>query len=308
MLTIQEVGTEILGNNPRKFYVLGGPEYGIKKKYINHLAEFYHQPIKESPSVHDIINLMSVRHIIPLQPMVYVIRYDEDFISRLNDVYANTIQKTNIIGTIICLIDDEKQLSKCAKYLPNNTVSIDPVNPKFLEKYLKSDYPELDVKFINWIIKIATDYNQAYNMCGCINILDDAAKLKLTEASITQLFGHEYSSTEKQLQLGVAARNFKYLLDVVATYDDDLDKIYYTCLQTMIELDKLMDNPKTDSPLKPYVKLWTRQDVYYMFMNTYKELQDSRSRTTDVQNSLIYLFGLLQFKNIPSPEVMEWNS
>ena len=42
MLSVQDVGTQILGGNPGKFYVLCGTEYGIKKKYIDVLNSYYH--------------------------------------------------------------------------------------------------------------------------------------------------------------------------------------------------------------------------------------------------------------------------
>ena len=38
MLSIQEVGLSILGDSPKKFYILGGSEYGIKDKYIEILV------------------------------------------------------------------------------------------------------------------------------------------------------------------------------------------------------------------------------------------------------------------------------
>ena len=94
-------------------------------------------------------------------------------------------------------------------------------------------------------------------------------------------------------------------MKVIENYDGDGDRILYAVLQTMIELDKLLDNSHIQSDLKPYIKLWTREDVYYMFMNSYLELQKLRSTSSyDVKNSITYLIGLLPFQRIPAPEVM----
>ena len=82
MLTIQEVGTEILTHNPRKLYVMVGQEYGVKMKYVDILAEYYGKK-EEMSSMSDVINIMNTKHIIPLQPAVYIVRYDESFISCL---------------------------------------------------------------------------------------------------------------------------------------------------------------------------------------------------------------------------------
>lgn len=304
MLSIQEVGSEVLGNNPRTFYAFCGTEYGIKKKYIDHLSNLYGN-IKEVKTVNEILSTMSTKHLIPLTPCVYVIRYDDTFISSLNDKTAEKIKNTKIVGTIVCLYEDMKHLTKLEKFLPEFTVSIDPVNPQFLCKYLKNDFPELPERIINIVVTISSDYNQAHNMCYCLNLLDSFTLTSLNEYSISQLVGHQFESTEKQIQLGVASRNFKYLINVIDRYDDDSDRVLYTILQTMIELDKLLDNPKASSDLKDYIKVWSRADVYYMFMHTYDAIKKSRSSASvDPSRILIQLFGLLQFNPIPSLEVM----
>ena len=50
MLTIQELGLQILQHNPLKFYVFGGSEYGIRMRYIEELKNYYGECI-ESPDV-----------------------------------------------------------------------------------------------------------------------------------------------------------------------------------------------------------------------------------------------------------------
>ena len=40
-MTIQEAGTQILNDNPGKFYIFCGEEYGIKFRYIEKLKQHY---------------------------------------------------------------------------------------------------------------------------------------------------------------------------------------------------------------------------------------------------------------------------
>ena len=304
MLSVQEIGTQILNKTPGKFYVLGGTEYGIKEKYISILKDHYGKQI-ESPTVQDVFSMMGKKHIVPLEPAVYVIRYDEAFVSSLSDATATKIENLNIIGTIVCLYEAPKHVTKLDKYLPKYTASIDAVSPQFVAKYLHSDYPKLADRFINLAVQACDNYSQAKNMCRCMNEVVPEKLYGMSDSDIVKLFGCSDVSTELQIRAGVASRNFKYLLELAAKYSDDADRILYAILQTMIELDKAMDSPHAQSDVRQYLKLWTREDIYYMFMNTYEELYKLRSMSSyDVNNTLVYLFGLLKFNRIPSPEVM----
>lgn len=304
MLTIQDIGLQILGDNPGKFYVFGGCEYGIKEKYISILREKYGNQV-ESSSVKEVIAMLGKKHIIPLQPAVYVIRYDENFVSEISELLANKILKLKFDGTVICLYESSKHVSKIDKYLPNNTVTIDSVSPQFISKYLHADFPKLGDRFINIAVQHGDNYNQSRNMCRCMSSVSSDSLDKLSDEDIAFLFGCSDVSTEAHIRLGVAARQFKYLMDNLENYEDDADRVLYAILQTMIELDKVLDNSRIQSDIKQYAKNWTREDIYYMFMNTYEELKNSRSSSGyNIHLSLTYLFGLLQFRPIPSPEVM----
>ena len=305
MLSVQEVGTQILGGTPGKFYVLGGVEHGVKEKYIAILEQHYGNKI-ESPTVQELISMMSKKHIVPLQPTVYVVRYDESFVSSLSDATAKKIESTNIIGTIVCIYESPKHLTKLDKHLPNYTASIDAVSPQFIEKYLHTDFPKLPDRLIKAAVDMSTDYGQAKNICRCMSQVSPESLFSKSDEELAKLFGCNDTSTEAQVRKGIASRQFKYLVGVVEKYPEDADRILYAILQTMIELDKLLDNSRAQSDIRDFVKLWTREDVYYMFMNTYSELNKLRSMSSyDTNNSLIYPFGLLKFERIPSPEVMK---
>ena len=95
-------------------------------------------------------------------------------------------------------------------------------------------------------------------------------------------------------------------MKIVDDYEGSYDTILYTMLQTMIELDKLMDNSKTQSDLREYLKGWTREDVYYMFMHIYNTLIKLRSAgSMDGYRLVIQLITLLQFRPILTTEVIE---
>lgn len=303
MLTIQDLGMQILNHTPQKFYIFGGTEYGIKMRYLEEIEKHYGEA-EEHTSVADLLNLMSTRHIIPLSPKLYVVRYDEVFQSQISEKLANKIKHCNILGTIVCIYSSPKVVTKMDKYLPEYTATIDAVSPQFVFKYLKSDFPDLPDRLINVALKCSTDYGQAKSICNSMTF-DVVNIRKLQDTEIERIFGYQTLSTQTQIRQGIAARNFNYLLDVVSRYDGELDNILYSILQTMVDMDKLMTSKFGNSDIRDYVKLWKPQDVYYMFMHAYSELKKLRSNSSyDVSNSLIYLFGLLKFQSIPSIEEM----
>lgn len=304
MISIQDVGKQILTGNPGKFYVMVGSEYGIKSRYIQTLKDHYGDQI-ESESVADVLNMMKTKRMIPLKPALYVIRYDENFLSSLDDHTQEYIQSIKIAGTVVCIYEQSKQANKLDKYLPDLTVSVDAVNPQFLSKYLHSDFPKLPDRFINIAVNSAANYNQAKNMCRSMQNVSTEELYKLSDNEIASLFGCVDATTEHEIKIGIASRNFAHLSNLIDNYEGDVDILFYAILSTMLELEKLMCNKFNQSDIKEYVNRWTKADVYYMFMNTYNEIKKIRSSSIlDMKSNLIYLISLLQFKQIPSPEAM----
>ena len=304
MRTIQEVGIEILNNQPASIYIFGGQEYGIKKKYLTMLKDFYKDSV-ECAAFSDIISIMSTKQIIPLQPKLYIVRYDEVFVSELNEKVASRIKSLNVKGTVACLYEDEKHLAKLDKFLPEYTVRIDEVSTQFKIKYLHSDFHGVPDKFIELAASYGANYNESYNICAAMHTVQPELLFALSDADIMKLFGKSDAVVENQIKTGVASRNFTYLVSLLENYED-LDSLYYTILSTMIEMEKVLSNSRASSSLREYGKRWQMIDVYNMFMNTYAELQNSRSRASgDTYNSLLYLFSLLKFEQIPSLEYMK---
>lgn len=293
-----------MSDSPKQFYVVGGSEYGIKDKYIDILTQFYGKK-EEYPSVLALVEFLSVKHIIPVKPCLYVIRYDESFANAVSQDTARKIKSLKFKGSIFCIYEDPKFISKIDKYLPESTCILEPVNIKYIEKYLHSDFPKLDDRSIKIAAQCATSYGHARTICKSMIYADPTSLAKMSEVQLRNLFGCSDVSDESAIQQAIAARNFVYAVKLLDKYEGNIDNIIYTVLQTMIELEKVLTSKYSSSDLKDYAKVWKIEDVYHMFMNAYAELEKLRSNTSsDAKSSLIYLFGLLTFKDIPSVEVM----
>ena len=303
MRTIQEVGLEIYNKAPAKFYVFTGIEIGIKEKYLNMIADIYGVK-SEVDTVESAFAVFKRKQLIPLSPKLYVVRYDDSFLSSLTDKAADMIDKLNIIGTVVLIYETDKQVKKVTQYLDKFCVSIDTVSPNFVERYLHSDFPGIADRFVKLAVAHTSNYGQAQNMCRSMRASNQAELFKLTDDQIVSLFGYNNKSTENQIKHGVASRNFRALLSVVSDYDGDVDTILYTILSTLIELEKIIDRNYSDSEPQPYVKYWKLEDIYYMFMNTYDKLKQLRSMpVADPKNLLVSLIALLPYSSIPSEEV-----
>lgn len=302
MLSIQDVGLSILGDNPGKFYILGGSEYGIKDKYIE-ILESKIGPKLEYDTVAEVVSLMTTYHLIPLEPQVYVVRYDKDFVSNAAKEYADIILSLNIIGTLVLIYEDDKDLKKLDKVFPDNTASINAIDEKHMCKYLKSDFPDLDKKTIEYVAKLATNYYHAKNICRCLFAIQD--KITLSEKQIIALFDIKTICSTDELQIAIASRSFKDLTYIAEHYESDPQTILYQILRVMIELDKCFDGKYVNSLIKKYAKNWTRADVYYMFQHTYDAIKSLRSGcTVDIQDMIVYLGALMKFKEVPSMRLL----
>lgn len=303
MLGIQDIGLSIMGDSPKKLYILGGVEYGIKDRYIEILVSKIGPKI-EYPNVLDVVSLMSKNHIIPLQPQVYVVRYDKAFVSQANSELANRILSLDIIGTLVLIYEDEKDLKKLDKVFPDNTASIDPIHVTHLIKYLKSDFPKLDERSIKAVAQHSDNYFRAKNICRCLNALN--GKAVLSEQQIVALFDIQTNYSNQDIQVAVASRNFNALVYIAEHYDGDPQNILYQILRVMVELDKIHSSKYSNSPLKQYAKNWTAPDIYYMFNHTYGAIKSIRSGyTVEILDLITYLGALMVFKNIPEVRLLK---
>ena len=303
MISIQDLGISILSDSPKPLYFIGGDEYGVKQKYIAHLMQLYGEKV-EYGRIADVATLMNSRHLIPLKPKLYIVRYDEVFVSQIQSL-STKLKPDKIIGTLVCLYSDSKHIDKIDKYFPEYTGVIDAVNPKFIEKYLTSDFPELDAKSIHLATQISANYSQALNVCRSLSNANPAKLAAMTEGSIAHTFGYVDDFTDNQFQHAVASRNFVTALRIVDGYQGDLDTLVYSILQTMIEMEKVLTSKYSNSEFNNYKSLWKLEDVFYLFDNAYHALAELRSNTaTNAYSTIVYLLGLFTFATVPSKEVM----
>ena len=301
MLSIQEVGTEILTNSPRKFYAMLGSEYGVKCRYLETLKAHYGAQI-EVESVSAALKIMSTKQIIPMKPALYVVRYDDKFVSEMNESTSAEIDRCNVRGTIVCLYENPKNEQKFEKYLSKYSVTIGAVAPQFMKNYLRSDFPKISDRWIDLAVAVAANYGQARLFCQGIVCTQGSVDFDhMTDDEVSRMFGYTSVRTSDQLKLGVAARNFPYLLSWLDSYEGDADAVLYDILSTMIELDKGKRRKSANSMFKACLQQWTFEDIYNMFMCTFEVLSKFRSiSVSEPRNMLIFLFALLSFSAIPS--------
>lgn len=305
MRSIQEVGIEILSGTPQKFYCFVGTEYGIKQRYIDILASKYDNDVIEYDSVDAVLRLMSHKHIIPLSPAVYVVRYDTSYISTLDDKSKDQIARCNIIGTLVCIYEDDKSVSKLSKYLDNYTVSIDPVDAKYVEKYIVSDFPELPSNIAHDIASICRNYGKSKIISRCLSSVNARHLSDLDKSSIRRIFMLDGYSYDAKFQLAVSNRAFEYLCYVVDEYDKPYDTLIYDIMSALVEIDKLRSMRYSDSPMFKSAKQWTASDVYNMYDQCYHQLLKLRTTSIDPYCAVMYLISLLQFESIPETGGME---
>lgn len=302
MRSIQDVGLELFDHKPASVYAFLGPEYGIKCKYLNLIAESYENNVYEVDSVQSVISLMNTKHIIPLKPALYIVRYDESYIATLNSSSQAILNKCKMIGTLVMIYQTEKHCDKVAKYLPDVSVYLSNVDIKFIKKYLKSDFPGMNDRLIDLASICGSNYAHAKNICGCMNDIPYESFSNLSDIQICKLFGKFSEFKDSDIKIRIAAKDVRFLLNNTSTFVDDVDNLLYTILATMVELDKIWGNKYSDSAIKKYQKLWKREDIYYLFMQTYHQLKLRRTISMDDECQLIYIFSLLAFSSIPAIE------
>ena len=303
MRTIQEIGIEFLNKDVKSFYIFGGCEYGIKMKYIEIIKSLYQNYI-ECESLIDLLSTLSTKSLLPRPKTLYIIRYDDEFVSKLDKKVVDKLKSSAIPGTIIMLYDNDKQINKLDKFLPEYTVIIDKVDSRFIEKYLKADFPELDDEYIKIASELCDDYYEGKLLCNSMSMIDKNELASLSKNEISDLLGKTNLVTTNMIKSCVGARSISTMckiLDVYQNYDD----ILYRMLSAFVELEKSLTGNRCE--MDKYKNYWTIENVYNMYMHTFNLLCNLRRINIDPKYQIICLFSLMQYKNIPSYEVMKWN-
>lgn len=298
MLTIQDVGKAILTGTPSNFYVFVGTEYGVKQKYLRILENHYGR-VEQRDTVLDLIKFFNKKQLFKPMPTLYVVRYDDTFIASLTKDSESLIDKTNIIGTIVCIYESEKDTSKLSKYLPDHTVSIDPVADHFVVKYLMNDFPDLPPDLIKNAVAIKRDYAGAYAMCSELSYADPALASSYSMQDLAAIFTAIDEEDDTAFKTGVAARNFGYCISVLDKYSGKQDQLFYSILSVLIELERGLSSQNNKCMYGKYLKCWTPSDIYNMFMATYAELATSRNSSYyNVYDGLVCVLSLMSAPSI----------
>jgi len=302
MLDIQVAGSEILNGYPRKFYIFSGTEYGIKSKYIDILADHFGKKI-ECSNVKSILDMMNTKHIVPLDPALYVVRYDEDFVRNVDSSTSTSIDNCSIVGTIVCIYESKKTEEKLDKYLPDFVVDISGINNKFAIKYLRQEFPHIPDDVVKRICKISSNFEHSRNICRSISkdIVDSI--YPLSESDMKDLFGVSKDSSENRFRIGFVSGSFNIMLDSLNSLENK-DNAFYIIFNSLLELEKLKYNSYIESDIRKYSSYWTVENIYNMFMQTYDQLKKVRKFSSDSETSLIYLISLSRFKKIPNVRSM----
>lgn len=288
-----------MSGTPLKFYAMLGTEYGIKERYIEILKDRYGGDYIEYATVSGALSLMRQKHIVPLQNRLYIIRYDETFVSDVNEKTQAMIDALNIRGTIVCIYEDVKQCKKLLKYLPDYAVSIDAVSPQFIVKYLMDEFPNVELDIAQLCVDSTKCYSQARNMCRSISKAPEMIR-EMSKMEVAKLFGTVQLSSDSQLRIAVAMKNTSATLSIIDMYNGTPDGVMYVMLSTMIELEKLHFNRYAESDIKKFVNKWSLRDIYNFFNCVYYRLNNLRSSSAiDGKLSLTYLASLLAFQEIP---------
>lgn len=301
MLSIQQAGSEILGNQPRNLYFFCGKEYGVKKKYIEHLSTLYSSVVSVD-GLGDLFRSFNRKSLVASKSCLYVCRYDDSFVRSIASSSDTLASKINSTDCVVAVFDDDKSFKKLDKVFPENVVRFDTISTEFVCRYLRKDFPELDDRYIHLVApRCLGGYGQAYIVCSQMNSIRTHLHA-IEDSDLLKMFGLESSMTEDQMMKYAAARNILGVLSVVDSFEGDINHLINGMCHVAIELDKAMDS-KSSTDYSKYVKYWTREDVYNFFEQAYTQTLKLRSSVGgEAYNCLVYLASLLAFKRIPSVE------
>lgn len=296
MIDIREAGTEVfVQHNPRKFYAFCGEEYGVKLRYMSEIIKTHGGKSAVFESVRAVIVMLKADRLFPLEPCTYIIRYDQNFVKCLDDDSEYEIDSLDFDGTIIVLFEDEASLKRCEKWIPKYTVHFENVSPDFIQKYLASDYPSLLGQDYQLSVNIGHSYIGATMVAESLSNLD-ADYRSGDQRAVSYALSPRFFSNVAAFRNGVAARNFTFCVQIIDSSEGDLYPFIYGILSTMLEVEKILENPKSKSWCSKYAGNWNIYDAVTVFGNTYRVLKDSRTLLSyDLYAALLRVLGSMRF-------------
>ena len=304
MKPVQEAGYDILNGNPQKLYFFCGSEYGIKEEYIDHLASMYGS-INEFGSVEDVISMFSHKSFIPVPDSINIVRYDSEFVSKLDKKLASSLNESNIPGTLVCIYQDPKHMKKLDKFFPDSTVDIDTISRDWILRYLSEDNPGMDGGLIAAISANCIDYKHGKVLCSQVSDVD----IPYDEmVYVPWILGLSNDSDESRFRIAVAAKNVDRMIDLYEAYDRSKDHLIYCICNVMTDIEKLFHR-NSDIDIARFKSRWTLEDIYNCYENSYETLLSIRENPQcSIDDSFYRLASLLRFTSVPSlEEVSSWS-
>lgn len=297
MLNIKNAIAEIYSDSPSRLYFFTGPEYGVKVEYLDVLKARYSNRVEERSTLDEVFQLFKQRSLVPVPETLYVVRYDKSFISSLSDIVVSRINRLKIHGTVVALYLDDKDEAKLDKYFPNSVVRINAIPEAVQLKHLKNKFPDLPELYVKESIRLSEDYFKACTICRLMCCLSRSQLSRLSRKEIESIFGYFYTADSDAFKLAIASKDFASAIREIEAYTGDLSNLFYDILSSMLEIIKVIEKPYSESQLKPYSKLWTKQSASKYYEIVYDQLSEIRSNSMyDPYNSLVYVCSLLKYK------------
>lgn len=299
MITLQQLVQDIQSKQLRKFYVFTGTEYGIKTEYVNLLKSCF-TSAKEVDTAASVISASKQRSLFKVDPKLFIVRYDTQFLSDLNAGYARTVLNAHINGTLLLIYEDDKAETKCDKFFPDNVVHIPLISKNKIAEHLQKLYSTLPTHVLKDVAIIADNYGEALSICKNLSYLEPEKTAALTQKDIQFLAGKE-DEASADIKLVIASKNYKLLFTMLSKLDPV--QLLQSVLSTMIDLERA----KTTSYKGDYASVinkWKLEDIYNLFMITFDMLNHTRLDYNNVDDAASTIIELLGWQHIPSPTVL----
>lgn len=293
MLTLQDGVKQIYSDNPKSVYFFTGPEYGVKKQYINILASKYSGRIEEYEKFSDIVSTFSKKSLIPRNKSVFVVRYDKEFVAKPD----KQILSINVPGVVVGIYEDDSDESRLDKAFPNNILRINLLSEDIACKHLCTQFPDLPELLIKSVVEISENFYSAQLVCLSISYLPKGVIHSLSRKELENLFGYDIKHDTQKFKASIASRNFASAVQEIDAFEGEKSVLIYDILSAFLDIIKAFEKPYSDSYVKPYLKRWDFKSVKCMYDVAYGQLELLRNNSKySPDTALIYICSLLQYQ------------
>lgn len=292
MLSMQQGAKKLFSDNPDGFYFFTGPEYGVKKQYLDKIAQHYDGNVEEYQTFDDVVSVLSKKSLIPRKPSLYIVKYDKSFLSS-----KTSLSTLKFRGMLVGTYELDTSEAKLDKKYPEHVLRFNHLTPSQVFKHLSKSYPNIPTGCVETISKMHIDFYEAQTMCKSMSYLDDRVLQELTPKDIVHLFDYKSTYKTEQFKVAVVSRSYRSAIKCLDSYDGDIGLLLYDYLSSLLELVKVFENKYADSYASKYVKLWTLTEVKELYNVVYSQVSKLRQNSTyRPENALLYCLSLLKFR------------